>query len=533
MIKGDAEGNRRDAVSVRVADARLTLGSGEDETKLEDLNMQFRSQPGSAELQEFRASLPGLRIEAKGTHVKTVSAANAKVEVAHDKTDAANATAGVATKPASQGKGLFDFNLDWLKSVKEWATMIPEKDDPVLKLEFRPLPDGAGLDLAATLQGRKFSWRGQKWDSVEASVKTSVGKKKSPVQIGQIRLGQADRTAELEGVFDPASGVVRIGRIEIGIDLPTVVRTLAPGLTPSLTAISSTGACRISGKAEIPLDGSGNSHWYGRVELGGDLVYASKQVRVAVQKPACSVDLQGAELSFASLKGRLWNGNLEMPMLQIHLPSGKKKSRFEMQIALQQAQLESVMGSFGPPQKQPGTVQFDWKGGGEFDLASFAGVGTASIQDAEFGRVPLVGTLGRVLDKLTPGFGRDTSTTMTATHRTRGGILHLENLILDCQQTHIELGGTIDLKRQYADIAGEARMKTIVGLVTSPLRRRTAVKGEGPLGEVQWDTDKKFGPGLIGGTIKAIGDSDGDNIGSNGKAAKDQPKNPGKSPPGK
>ena len=30
-----------------------------------------------------------------------------------------------------------------------------------------------------------------------------------------------------------------------------------------------------------------------------------------------------------------------------------------MQIALQQAQLESVMSSFGPPQKQPGTVQFD------------------------------------------------------------------------------------------------------------------------------------------------------------------------------
>ncbi len=327
--------------------------------------------------------------------------------------------------------------------------------------------------------------------------------------------------------------MVRIGRIEIGIDLLTVVRTLAPGLTPSLTAISSPGACRISGKANIPLGGSGKGHWYGRVELDGDLVYASKQVRLALQKPACDVDLLGTELSFAGLKGQLWNGNLEMPMLQIHLPSGKKKARFEMQIALQQAQLESVLGSFGPPQKQPGTIQCDWKGGGEFDLAAFAGVGTLSIKDAEFLHLPLVGGLNLVLDKLTPGFGRDSSTRVTTTHRTDGGIVHLENLILDSEEMHIDLGGTIDLKRQYADLAGEARMKAILGLVTSPLRTRTEITGEGPLGEVHWDHSKKPRSGLIGRTLKVIGGDDGDNNEDTAKAAKDQPKTPSKPAPGR
>ncbi len=145
MTKGDAKEKRRDVVNVRVADASLTLGNGDDETKLEDLNLQFQNRPSGSELQEFRASLPGLRIEAKGTHVKTVASTNAEAgaKVAPAKTDAAQASADVATKAAPQDKALFDFNLDWLKSVKEWTTMIPEKDAPVLKLEFHPRPDSS------------------------------------------------------------------------------------------------------------------------------------------------------------------------------------------------------------------------------------------------------------------------------------------------------------------------------------------------------------------------------------------------------
>ncbi len=70
VLKGEPEWNRWDTVSASVDDARLTLGGGDDETKLEHLDMQLSIQPGKTDLQECHASLQGLRIEAKGTHLR-------------------------------------------------------------------------------------------------------------------------------------------------------------------------------------------------------------------------------------------------------------------------------------------------------------------------------------------------------------------------------------------------------------------------------------------------------------------------------
>jgi len=137
VIKGETEWNQWDTVSVKVDDAHLTLGSREDQTELEHLDMRLSIQPGKIDLQECHASLQGLRIESKGIYLRAPATVPAPE----------NTTA----KPAAQKKGLFDnVNLSALKSVKEWVKFHPETDEPVLKVEFSSHPrwwDGPCSDV--------------------------------------------------------------------------------------------------------------------------------------------------------------------------------------------------------------------------------------------------------------------------------------------------------------------------------------------------------------------------------------------------
>src|SRR4029077_320071 len=119
---------RWDRASFRAEDTQLLLGSGEGETRLEHTHMLLHIEPGKADLPECHASLPGLRIEAKCAFVASAHAGNAE--------------AVAAARQLAQREGLFrDVNLDWLKSVKEGMKFLPEKDEPVLRMELHSLPD--------------------------------------------------------------------------------------------------------------------------------------------------------------------------------------------------------------------------------------------------------------------------------------------------------------------------------------------------------------------------------------------------------
>ena len=190
-------------------------------------------------------------------------------------------------------------------------------------------------------------------------------------------------------------------------------------------------------------------------------------------------------MSITALKAGLWEGRLEVPSWKIYPPAGKAKARFETQITVNDARLESVMKSFGKTDKQPGVGQATWQGGGGFGLAAFAGSGTVNIQDAEFFRLPVLGTFSLLLDKLTPGFGRDQSSKLEAAYRMSDGKLQIEELTLTSNQMRLEAGGSIDFKRQYVDATAEARLKGLVGLVTA-VAGKVEAKGQGPFGSVEW-----------------------------------------------
>jgi hypothetical protein len=474
VIKGDPEWNRWDTMEIRVADAVLILGEGECETKLDHLGASLWIEPGKIDLRDCHAKWQGLSVEVVGSHGFTTKAGGVRGEGAFE--------------PALENKGRFDgIDLAWLQTAKQWASVQPQKDEPLLKAEFHSLPDGGGLELNATLSGKEFQWLGQSWDLVDAAAKTTIGNSKSIIEIDRAKFGFGGRSAELSGEFDPTGSVTRIKRLQSTIDVLAFVKAFVPEAAKELSTITSTGSWLFNGQGEIPMNQPGDSRWNGRVNLDGDLVQNTTRARVALKKPSCTVRLEKREFSMSGLKAGLWEGKLSAPKAKIRLATAKTRTRFEAQFTLVDARLESVMSCFGPAEKQPGTVQFNWSGAGAFDLASFTGNGTLSIKGAEFGRVPLFGTMARLLDKLSPGFGRDQTSKVEGTHRISKGILHLENLTLENAQTKIDAEGTVDLKRRYADLTSKARMKGVLGFVATALAGGIDATGKGPVGDVKWE----------------------------------------------
>ena len=268
---------------------------------------------------------------------------------------------------------------------------------------------------------------------------------------------------------------------------PSVRKSFSAGQKqPRVVRLNWKGAWRISAAGEIPVDHPENFRWNGDVALGGDLVYASGETNVALQKPTFSVRVEKQVVSISDFKAGLWEGSLIAPRTLVYLPSAKKKARFETQFAIKDARLQSIINSFGGAQTEPGVVQCDWKGGGEFDLASLAGSGALSIGEAEFGRMPIVGPLHLVFEILAPGFRKDEPSTMTVNHRMAGGTLYLDDLKLVSEQARVEAGGNIDLAREYAQLTARGRLRRLPGLVTVLLTCLLEFKGEGPVDDVRW-----------------------------------------------
>ena len=342
---------RWDKMNFKAVDTQILLGSGAGETRLQHLDMLLLVQPGKADLPECRANLQGLRIEAKCTFVAL--------------THAGNAEAVAAARQVVQREGLFrEVNLDWLKSVKEGLKFQPEKDEPVLRIELRSLPADRGMESTMTFDGAKFQWLGQRWDFMQAAVKVPVGKKNSnsPIEIDHVRIGHAGRKAEIAGAFDPASRVIRIPKFDSGIDVLALARAMMPGAVEGLSAVSTSGDWRVSGAGEIPVDHPENFRWHGDMALDGNLIYASGQTNIALQKPTFSVHVEQKVVTISDLKAGLWDGSLDVARFQVPLPSKEKKLRFEAQLKLDGMRSQSIINSFSEDRMQPGAVPLDWKG---------------------------------------------------------------------------------------------------------------------------------------------------------------------------
>ena len=353
-------------------------------------------------------------------------------------------------------------------------------------------------------QPENFRWNGDAaldGELVYASGQTNIALQKPTFSVRVEE--QAVTISDLKaGLWDGSLDVARIQvhlpskekklRIETQLTLngarsSSVRKSFSAGQKqPRVVRLNWNGAWRGSAAGEIPVDHPENFRWHGEMALGGDLFYASGETKVALRQPTFSVREEKQVVSISAFKAGLWEGSFNAPKTLVYLPSAKKKARFETQFAIKDARLQSIINSFGGAQKEPGVVQCDWQGGGEFDLASLAGSGALSIGEADFGRVPIVGPLHFVFNILAPRFHTDEPSTMTVNHRMAGSILYLEDLKLVSEHARIQAGGNIDLAREYTQLNARGGLRKLPGLITVLFTWLLEFKGEGPVDNVRW-----------------------------------------------
>ena len=96
-----------------------------------------------------------------------------------------------------------------------------------------------------------------------------------------------------------------------GARSPSVRKSFSAGQKqPRVVRLNWKGAWRISAAGEIPVDHPENFRWNGEMALGGDLVYASGETNVALQKPTFSVRVEKQVVSISDFKAGLWEGSL-------------------------------------------------------------------------------------------------------------------------------------------------------------------------------------------------------------------------------
>jgi hypothetical protein len=353
-------------------------------------------------------------------------------------------------------------------------------------------------------QPENFRWNGDAalgGELVYASGQTNIALQKPTFSVRVEE--QAVTISDLKaGLWDGSLDVARIQvhlpskekklRIETQLTLngarsASVRKSFSAGQKqPRVVRLNWKGAWRVSAAGEIPVDHPENFRWHGEMALGGDLFYASGETNVALRQPTFSVREEKQVVSISAFKAGLWEGSFNAPKTLVYLPSAKKKARFETQFAIKDARLQSIINSFGGAQKEPGVVQCDWQGGGEFDRASLAGSGALSIGEADFGRVPIVGPLHFVFNILAPRFHTDEPSTMTVNHRMAGSILYLEDLKLVSEHARIQAGGNIDLAREYTQLNARGGLRKLPGLITVLFTWLLEFKGEGPVDNVRW-----------------------------------------------
>jgi len=378
------------------------------------------------------------------------------------------------------------------------------KQPAVVPLDWKGAWRISGAGEIPMDQPENFRWNGDvalEGDLVYASGQTNIALQKPTFSMRVEE--QAVTISDLKaGLWD---GSLDVGRIQVhlpskekklqietqltlnGARSSSVRKSFSAGQKqPRVVRLNWNGSWRVSAAGEIPVDHPDNFRWNGDVALGGDLFYASGETNVALRQPTFSVREEKQVVSISAFKAGLWEGSLIAPRTLVYLPSAKKKARFETQFAIKDARLQSIINSFGGAQKEPGVVQCDWQGGGEFDLASLAGSGALSIGEADFGRVPVVGPLHFVFNILAPRFHTDEPSTMTVNHRMAGSILYLEDLKLVSEHARIQAGGNIDLAREYTQLTARGGLRKLPGLITVLFTWLLEFKGEGPVDNVRW-----------------------------------------------
>lgn len=142
-----------------------------------------------------------------------------------------------------------------------------------------------------------------------------------------------------------------------------------------------------------------------------------------------------------------------------------------------------------------GKVDFSLAGEGIFPhIDRFTGLGRINLEDADLGRIRLVGALSRVLEQVGLPFTSFSMRTLRSEARIENGNIHFPDLVLGGPTARIRAEGDFDIASQaiemdlrvYLFTADNNPLVSVVGLIFRPFAHALELELSGSIEDPEW-----------------------------------------------
>ncbi len=494
---------------VQANGSTLQAGEGDAALRLEDLDLEVHVDREGLEVKELLGRLGGLQIELDGQVVfqrlKRVRTSG-DVEVVDSQEPQTKAAEAVP-----------DMLEAALARLRDW---LPERVDetmpPVLSATVSAPESESGHHLHLELDSGPLRWRGQDLPGLAATADWPVRPgRREPVRLTRLTTTPDVPGQKMDASVDLDQRVVSIAEADVVLHAHPVVLAVAPKAQRFLSRLRLAGPVRVWAQGEIPWKNANAMQLAGHLSAPGttNITIGDADRTLPLVDASIAFHHSGGEWRFAQSSAGLWGGRLMLEDTRLEPAQRGWQTRMAR---LDGAQVPQMLHSFGKQAEQQGELYASWSGGGGFSLASLRGGGDLTVTRAAFYRIPLLGPLHLIFDRLAPGFARDTATELRMRHQMAGGILQVRQARVQSAITEIQVDGALDLNRRYADLTARAQLRGIAGIPTALLGMLLTLDGEGSFDNIEWRL--RYTPGLetitgiagtVGGTVLVVGGTAG------------------------
>jgi len=381
---------------------------------------------------------------------------------------------------------------------------------------------------------------------IDLQVDYAIGEERESLRFRKLSMEPGSQSDKADAEWDLKNHVLEIHTLDTQLDLVPLTRAiLSREQRTGLDMLTTTGLVRLQARGKVPLEKFQSASLKGRIDGPATfLVDLGGGRSLPVLQPGGDWRLDGESITVTNSSAGLWGGEVSTKTMRIDWSAAP---RFEGDVAISGVDTPAMMTSLGESSVLPGKLSATFSGGGGLALEQIRGGGTVNLRNAAFYRIPLLGPLTLVFDKIAPGFARDTASDLDARYSIANGVVTLHHADLKSKLTEVSAQGRVDLVKQYGDLQGKAKLRGIVGLSTALLSELLTVEGKGPLNDMRWSLKNLPGvaeitgaAGKVGGAVTdvvkdvggAAGKATGTAVKEAGKAAKKIFSLPGKLLPG-
>lgn len=491
LLAWDGVTVRRGAVGwssamVQARHSALVLGDGRESLTVEDLEVALQVDREGIHLETWNGRVQGMRVDLAG------ELSFLKIQALR-KGDVAKAQAPVDGE--STARGLESADLAFLAVLGDWLKVRAlGSEEPLLKVRVHEHEAGPGYHFRAELDGRELEWRGQRFPALAITADWELTGKPEPVTFSRITTAPEVPGQDVLVVLDTARQQAEVRMRQAVLHPLPVLLAAVPDLAEGLHGVTLEAPLSLSMEGLVSWTNPDRTRLAGAFSSAGRLGLALDERRhVSLVQPGLEFAWEDQTLRLKQVRAGLWEGRVEIMEAQV----GTKSTTPTWAVAgltLADAQIPEMRRSLGMEEGQVGLLNATWQGGGGFSLPEIRGRGSLQITDAMFYRLPLLGPLHLIFDKIAPGFAKDTASRLDLNHELSGELLTISDLKLRSTITEIQAEGTLNLASQHAKMTARAQLRGIAGLPTMLLGRLLTLDGEGPFSSIQWRL--RYAPGL-------------------------------------